>query len=48
MIDPGQIPDATTPYVLVTHPKQWEDKYAEVYTSPLRLWGINLGLTINI
>jgi hypothetical protein len=47
MISTPTLPDNGLTYVQSSHPKQWEEFSTEVYSSPLALWGINVGLIIN-
>ena len=51
MVDPTSITDQdvqSNNYILMSHPQLWESKYGKVYSSPLQLWGINVGLTITL
>lgn len=34
-------------YALISHPNAEEIRYVELYRSPLQMWGINLGFTVN-
>jgi hypothetical protein len=47
MISTPSVPDNGNTYVLASHPKQWEEFSTEIHSSPLALWGINVGLIIN-
>ena len=47
MISTTAVPDNNSNYILASHPKQWEEYSTEVHSSPLALWGVNVGLIIN-
>ncbi|MFN5909753.1 MAG: hypothetical protein ACK45H_00320 [Bacteroidota bacterium] len=51
LLDPSQLPDdanTAVNYVNISHPQVWEKKYVQVFRSALQMWGINVGVTINI
>lgn len=51
LLNPEQFNDEgsnQTNFVLISHPNVDEVKYTEVYKSALQLWGINLGVSINL
>jgi hypothetical protein len=47
MISSAAVPDNSLNYVQSSYPKQWEKYSAEVFSSTLALWGVNVGLIIN-